>query len=51
MKTVTTSSRSLLDRDAFEHLRERDDLLEWAEVHGNYYGTPRSPVEKCWGAG
>jgi guanylate kinase len=23
-----------IDRDAFEHLRERDDLLEWAEVHG-----------------
>ncbi len=37
-----------IDRDAFEHLRERDDLLEWAEVHGNYYGTPRSPVEKAW---
>ena len=20
-------------------------MLEWAEVHGNYYGTPRAPVE------
>lgn len=29
----------------FEALREADDLLEWAEVHGNYYGTPREPVE------
>jgi guanylate kinase len=29
----------------FERLRAQDDLLEWAEVHGNYYGTPRSPVE------
>lgn len=29
----------------FERLRSSDDLLEWAEVHGNYYGTPRSPVE------
>ena len=29
----------------FEALREADELLEWAEVHGNYYGTPREPVE------
>lgn len=26
-------------------MRAQDDLLEYAEVHGNYYGTPRSPVE------
>ena len=35
----------------FEHLRDHDDLLEWAEVHGNYYGTPRRPVEKHLAAG
>ena len=29
----------------FDRLRAQDDLLEYAEVHGNYYGTPRSPVE------
>jgi guanylate kinase len=29
----------------FEALRDRGDLLEWAEVHGNFYGTPRGPVE------
>jgi guanylate kinase len=29
----------------FERLRDADDLLEWAEVHGNFYGTPRAPVE------
>ncbi len=32
-------------RKDFEALKEADDLLEWAEVHGNYYGTPREPVE------
>ena len=26
-------------------MRDADDLLEWAEVHGNFYGTPRAPVE------
>ncbi|UUP19046.1 guanylate kinase [Nitratireductor thuwali] len=31
----------------FELLRDNDDLLEWAEVHGNYYGTPRRPVEEA----
>jgi guanylate kinase len=29
----------------FERRRDRGDLLEWAAVHGNYYGTPREPVE------
>ncbi|HLP68566.1 guanylate kinase [Ciceribacter thiooxidans] len=29
----------------FEALRASDSLLEWAEVHGNFYGTPRDPVE------
>jgi guanylate kinase len=29
----------------FEAMRDSDELLEWAEVHGNYYGTPREPVE------
>jgi guanylate kinase len=26
-------------------MRDSGDLLEWAEVHGNFYGTPRAPVE------
>jgi len=30
----------------FEALRDGGDLLEWAEVHGNYYGTPREPAEQ-----
>ena len=35
----------------FERLREDDALLEWAEVHGNLYGTPREPVEEAMSAG
>ena len=31
----------------FERLRDSDALLEWAEVHGNFYGTPREPVERA----
>ena len=30
----------------FIRRRDSDALLEWAEVHGNYYGTPRDPAEQ-----
>ncbi|MCZ7448722.1 guanylate kinase [Agrobacterium rhizogenes] len=35
----------------FERMRDNDELLEWAEVHGNFYGTPREPVEAAMAAG
>ncbi|WCK02961.1 guanylate kinase [Agrobacterium tumefaciens] len=35
----------------FERMRDGDELLEWAEVHGNFYGTPREPVEAAMAAG
>ncbi|SHE55315.1 guanylate kinase [Kaistia soli DSM 19436] len=34
-----------IDQKAFGLMRDRGELLEWAEVHGNCYGTPRDPVE------
>lgn len=40
-----------LDVERFAALRDHGDLLEWAEVHGNHYGTPRRPVEKALDAG
>ncbi|MBE9180482.1 guanylate kinase [Oculatella sp. LEGE 06141] len=33
------------DRAAFEQMAANGELLEWAEFAGNYYGTPRQPVE------
>ena len=33
-----------LSRESFEALVETDGLLEWAEVHGDLYGTPRAAV-------
>jgi guanylate kinase len=35
----------------FEAMRDGGELLEWAEVHGNYYATPREPVEKALSEG
>jgi len=35
----------------FRRLRDTDALLEWAEVHGNHYGTPREEVEEAMGEG
>ncbi len=34
-----------MDRAAFEAMREGGAFLEWAEVFGNLYGTPRESVE------
>jgi guanylate kinase len=36
-----------VDRREFQLLILGDSLLEWAEVHGNYYGTSRIFVEDC----
>ena len=33
-----------LSREDFLALRAKNGLLEWAEVHGEFYGTPRTEV-------
>lgn len=35
-----------INKEKFFKLKEENGLLEWAEVYGNYYGTPRALVEK-----
>lgn len=42
--------RFISERD-FMVMKDRDELLEWAEVHGNYYGTPSGPVEDALATG
>ena len=33
-------------RDEFKRMIQNDALVEWNEVHGNFYGTPKSFVEE-----
>jgi guanylate kinase len=42
---------TFISHKRFEAMRDNDELLEWAEVHGNYYGTPREPVERILAQG
>ena len=56
VSSISTTTRSPRDgektghdyffvkRDVFEHMKNKE-LVEWAEVHGEYYGTPRRFVE------
>ena len=40
-----------VDTATFRGMIERQEFLEYAEVFGNYYGTPRAPVEQLLGSG
>lgn len=42
--------RFISERD-FEIMRDNGGLLEWAEVHGNFYGTPFEPVQQAMNEG
>jgi guanylate kinase len=36
-----------ISKEQFDQMQERGELLECAEVHGNFYGTPKKPVEQA----
>lgn len=40
-----------IDKAEFEHKIENGDMLEYAQYVGNYYGTPKKPVEDALEAG
>src|SRR3954451_2611082 len=40
-----------VDKVRFEEMVDRHELLEWATVFDNRYGTPRAPVEAALAAG
>lgn len=40
-----------LSKEKFLAMRQNGELLEWAEVHGNFYGTPVKSVKDVLNAG
>ncbi len=40
-----------VNREKFEEMKAKNQFLETARVHGNYYGTPRYSVEECLSRG
>lgn len=39
------------DKNTFKKMAENNDFLEWAEVHGNYYGTSKKYIDEALNAG
>ena len=44
-------SYHFMTRDRFRALRDAGAFLEWADVHGNWYATPRAEVRRALAAG
>jgi len=42
---------SFIDAAEFERRNRAGELIEWAEVHGNFYATPKAPVVEALARG
>ena len=40
-----------ITRERFQEMLENKELLEWANVYGNWYGVPTKPVKEALGKG
>ncbi len=59
--TITTRSKRAEEKDnidyhfvspdKFQEMIENNELLEWANVYGNWYGVPKKPVKKALASG
>ena len=42
---------NFVSHEEFQRLIDADAFLEWADVHGNRYGSPRAPVDRALAEG
>ena len=50
-REVDGVSYHFVSRDEFVRMRDAGELIEWAEVHGNFYGTPLANVRAAQARG
>jgi guanylate kinase len=50
-REVDGESYHFVSRDEFLRMRDAGELIEWAEVHGNLYGTPLENVRRAQARG
>jgi guanylate kinase len=50
-REVDGESYHFVSREAFLRMRDAGELIEWAEVHGNLYGTPLANVRRAQARG
>jgi guanylate kinase len=50
-KEVNNRDYSFISRDEFRAMADGDEFIEWAEVHGQFYGTSRRRLEELTGSG
>ena len=48
---VEGSDYHFVGKDRFDSLCQRGEMIEHANVHGNYYGTPKEPLRRALGQG
>jgi guanylate kinase len=48
---ITGRDYHFIEASRFAAMRDAGELLEWAQVFGNFYGTPRAPVERALAQG
>ena len=60
MTTITSTTRKMrkgesegdpyhfVSQERFFQLKEDNFFVEWAVVHGNYYGTPKTQIDEIW---
>ena len=48
---VAARDYHFVERAEFERMIAQDAFLEWADVHGNLYGSPRAPIDRALAEG